>query len=98
METSGTGGLGVMCCVVTVVLGEKVGASAVAGLGLALVDVSLQVADHVGLAGDGDGTHDAVIVSPESPRRLKESRETREPAARPSARPVWSLRGSPARC
>lgn len=50
---------------VTVVLTENVAASGVTGLGLAFVDVSFQVADHVGLAGDGDGTHDAVIVSPE---------------------------------
>lgn len=65
-----SGQLDVICCVVTVVLWENVGTSRVTGLGLALVDVSFQVADHVGLAGDGDGTHDAVIVSPESPRRL----------------------------
>lgn len=57
---------------VTRLLQGSVRAAAVAGLGLALVDVPLQVADHVCLAGDGDRTHDAVVMSHMSARRLQQ--------------------------
>lgn len=36
--------------------------------------MAFQVADHVGLTGDGDGADDAVVVSAESPRRLRTTR------------------------
>lgn len=54
----------------TRLLERDVCAAAVAGFGLSFVDVSLQVADHVRLAGDGHRTHHAVVVGHVSPRCL----------------------------
>lgn len=56
---------------ITRLLERYVGAPGVTGFSLSFVDVPFQVADHVRLAGDGDGTHDTVVVSHVSPRRLE---------------------------
>ncbi len=61
--------------VLTRLLEQHIGASRVAGFSLSFVDVSFQVADHVRLAGDGDRTHNTVVVSHVSPRSLEEIKQ-----------------------
>lgn len=68
------GGARMASAFITRLLGRYVGAPGVTGFSLSFVDVPFQVADHVRLAGDGDGTHDTVVVSHVSPRRLERVR------------------------
>lgn len=56
---------------ITRLLELNVGAPGVTGFSLSFVDVAFQVADHVRLAGDGDGTHHTVVVSHVPTRRLR---------------------------
>ena len=52
----------------TGIIAQQLPGPRVAGLRLPLVDVALEVADHVCLAGDGAGAHHTVVVGHMPPR------------------------------